>query len=268
MSQVTSTGYIMEDPREAGRLERKLNADAWLDKYMNRHIFPRAKVLSVGAGPGIDLRAISALHPSVSATGLDISPKRIEQAKERHRDNPRVQFVFGDAQEMQFAADSFDVVYTRMLLQYLPRKEQAVAEMARVCNRGGVVLLQDLDGQLVWHYPEDSIMQGALQTVLGALAQTGFDPFVGRKLFWMAQRAGLEKIEVHVECYHLIAGEAEPSIFEQWDLKLKIARPLMVRSLGSETQADEQIGRFLEYLKRPDTLTYSNVFTIIGRKPL
>jgi hypothetical protein len=42
----------------------------------------------------------------------------------------------------------------------------------------------------------------------------------------------------------------------------------MVRALGSEKEADEQIRRFMDYLSRPDTLTYSNVFTITGKKPL
>jgi hypothetical protein len=38
--------------------------------------------------------------------------------------------------------------------------------------------------------------------------------------------------------------------------------------LGSETAAREHAKRFLEYLRRPDTLTYSTVFTVSGKKPL
>jgi hypothetical protein len=38
--------------------------------------------------------------------------------------------------------------------------------------------------------------------------------------------------------------------------------------LGSERKAQEQIDRFIEYLSRPDTLTYSNVFTVTGEKPV
>jgi SAM-dependent methyltransferase len=169
---------------------------------------------------------------------------------------------------MQFAPDSFDLVYCRMLLQYLREKEKAVAEMVRVCKPGGTVLLQDLDGQLLWHYPEDPLMQGAVEKVTAALAPTGFDPFVGRKLFWLAQRAGLRKLDVQVESYHLIAGEVHPRILRQWELKLDIAKPQMAKALGSKEEAEEQIARFLEYLCRPDTLTYSTVFTVTGEKAL
>jgi hypothetical protein len=51
-------------------------------------------------------------------------------------------------------------------------------------------------------------------------------------------------------------------------MKLEIARPQLSRILGSETEAKEQSRAFLEFLRRPDTLTYSTVFTVAGEKPL
>ena len=72
---------------------------------------------------------------------------------------------------------------------------------------------------------------------------------------------------MQVEAYHLIAGEVAPDILKQWELKLEIARPQLARLLGGESEAREQSKRFLEYLCRPDTLTYSTVFTVTGEKP-
>jgi ubiquinone/menaquinone biosynthesis C-methylase UbiE len=214
------------------------------------------------------LREIARLDPSIRGTGIDISLARVQAASEKNAGNRQLKFVRGDAQEMQFARNSFDLVYSRMLFQYLSRKEQAMDEIVRVCKPGGTVLLQDLDGQLVWNYPEDAALQGALAQVLGALAKTGFDPFVGRKLFRLAQRAGLENLQVQVECYHLIAGEPSAQILEQWKLKLDIALPQIVQGLGSERKARQLVDLFIEYLSRPDTLTYSNVFTVTGEKPV
>lgn len=269
MSRGTATAdYIMEDPREALRLELKVDPSAWVQKYLAHRVRPGAHVLSVGCGPGVILRAVTDLDSSIRATGIDVSEGRLQQAIEKNRDNPRAQFVCGDAQSMEFQSNSFDLVYCRMLLQYLKDKEQAVSEMARVCKPGGTALLQDLDGQLLWHYPESPSVQRTLERVVAALGATGFDPFVGRKLFWLAQNAGLTNIEVQAECYHLIAGEADPLILKQWELKLEIARPQLARVLGSESEAEEQSRAFLEYLRRPDTLTYSTVFTVAGEKPL
>jgi SAM-dependent methyltransferase len=267
MARGTATAdYIMEDPREAMRLELKVDPYAWVQKYLAGRIRGRAEVLSVGCGPGVILREVCALNASIRATGLDISAERVQEARERNRENAQANFVCGDAQAMDFASNSFDLVYSRMLMEYLKDKEGAVKEMVRVCKPGGTVLLQDLDGQLLWHYPEDPVVQGTVEKVVRALSSTGFDPFVGRKLFSLAHGAGLKNIDVQVECYHLIAGQIEPAILEQWELKLEIAGPQLARLLGSEREGREQSRRFLEYLCRPDTLTYSTVFTVSGEK--
>jgi ubiquinone/menaquinone biosynthesis C-methylase UbiE len=266
MTQNATIDYIMEDPREAARLEAKVDPKAWVQKYLAHRVHPGADVLSVGCGPGVILSAVTGLHSSIKGTGIDVSADRVQEAIHRNRENSRVEFVCGDAQAMQFPSDSFDLVYTRMLLQYLRDKEKAVAEMVRVCRPGGTVFLQDLDGQLLWHYPEDTALQHGIEKVVTALAATGFDPFVGRKLYWLAHRAGLQKLHVQVESYHLIAGAAEPHILRQWELKLDIAKAHMAKVFGSKAEAEDHVARFLQYLHRPETLTYSTVFTVTGEK--
>ena len=267
MNSAAST-YIMDDPREAMRLELKVNTDAWLRKYLLRHVKPGAEVLSVGCGPGMILRQLCSADHTVRATGIDISADRIQEAIQKSNSNKRLTFVTGDAHSMSFPANSFDLVYSRMLFEYLSDKQQAAAEMVRVCRPGGTVLFQDLDGQLLWNYPEDPSIQSTAEKVVSEFGKTGFDAFVGRKLFSLAHKAGLRKIDVQVECYHLIDGEIKPDILKQWQLKLEIALPQIARVLGGERAAKEHAKRFLEYLQRTDTLTYSNVFTVTGQKPL
>jgi ubiquinone/menaquinone biosynthesis C-methylase UbiE len=267
MSSPSLTSYIMEDPREALRLERKVDPQAWVAKYLAHHLRPGAEVLSVGCGPGVILRAACSIDSRAHGTGIDISPRRVEQAMAKNRAHERLKFVRGDAHALPFPANSFDLVYSRMLFEYLADKARAAAEMVRVCRPGGVVLVQDLDGQLLWNYPECPQVQAGVEKVVGGLARTGFDPFVGRKLFSLVRAAGLKNIDVQVECYHLIAGTVDPDILKQWELKLEIAAPQMARILGGEHVARVEARRFLEYLRRPDTLTYSNVFTVSGKKP-
>jgi len=258
--------YIMDDPREAMRLELKVDPEMWVHKYVAHRLSPGFKVLDVGCGPGVILREIAELDPTIRATGVEISPDRVRMAVDKHADTSRISFTAGEAHAMKFLSNSFDFVYSRMLFQYLPDKQGALAEVVRVCRPGGTVLLQDLDGQLLWHYPESPGVQRAVETVVKALGKTGFDPFVGRKLYRLAQLAGLENLKVDVECYHLIAGEIRPHILEQWKLKLDIAFAQIAQVLGQQG-ARKQIDCFLEYLQRPDTLTYSTVFTVVGEKP-
>jgi len=250
------------------RLELKVDPEAWARKYLAHRVPPGADVLCVGCGPGVILRAVCGLDPSIRGTGIDVSADRIREAVLRNGTETRMKFVRGDAHAMQFPSDHFDVVYSRMLFEYLKEKERGLAEMVRVCRPGGRVMIQDLDGQLLWNYPDEPEMQHAVERVVAGLAKTGFDPFVGRKLFSLAHKAGLRNIDVQVECYHLIAGEIDPKILKQWELKLEIAVPQIARIFGTERAAKEQTRKFLEYLRRPDTLTYSNVFTVTGEKPL
>jgi SAM-dependent methyltransferase len=257
----------MEDPREAQRLLDKVDAHSWIAKFLEPHLPHIRSLLSVGCGPGVFLRELAENHPEIKIVGVDMSPERVRIAQERLRSLPNARVCVGNALSLPFGADSFDLVFCRFLMEYLPDKLHAVQEMARVCSSGGKVLLQDLDGQLVWHYPEDAELQNSTERILSHLAGTGFDPFVGRKLFSLCLEAALTNISVQVDPYHLYAGCIDEKQFSQWQSKLEIARPQLISALGSEKAALEYSGRFLEYLRRPETLTYSCVFTVTSTKP-
>jgi len=259
--------YIMDDPREGQRLLDKVDADAWISKFLEPNLPAVRSLLSVGCGPGVFLREVAEKNPHIKVAGVDMSHSRIRDAEQRLRGLPNARVCTGNAQELPFEDNSFDLVFSRFLLEYLPDKQRAVKEMKRVCNRGGKILLQDLDGQLVWHFPEDAELQRTTERVLSYLATTGFDPFVGRKLFSLCLGATLTDIGVQMDSYHLYAGRISEEEFSQWQSKLEIARPQIAAALGSEESAQEYSGRFLEYLKSPGTLTYSCLFTVAATKP-
>jgi SAM-dependent methyltransferase len=221
-------------------------------------------VLEVGCGPGVIACAAARERPTLTVTGVDISPARF--ARSAADVPPNAILRQADAADLPFASGKFDVVYSRFLLEYLADKQRAVDEMVRVCGAGGKVLLQDLDGQLVWHFPEDAQLQKGLRRILAALAKRGFDPFVGRKLFSFCKSAGLNDIRVTAESYHLYAGPIDDHNLELWQEKFDIALPIAASVLGSERAALALRERFLNYLRRDDSLTYSVIFTVEGTK--
>lgn len=258
-----TSDYLMEDPREAERLTDKVDAPAWVARYLSRYLAEGSRVLDVGAGPGVIAEAVAAHCPRGHVVALDQSAARSEAA--RARLEPRGgHAIRGDARQLPFPDGTFDLVYCRLLLEYLEDPAAAVREMIRVCRPGGRVLLQDLDGQLLWHYPEDPELQLLLQATLAALAQRGFDPFAGRKLFHHCYNAGLRDLETQVDVYHHYAGAIDRENARLWALKLDIALPAITRALGNEAAAHNLKARFLEHLARPDTFTYSNVITVTG----
>jgi len=260
---VGASPYFMEDPREAQRLADKVDAEAWVSRFAEPFLSPTSHVLDVGCGPGVLAAAVAARCPQGRVVALDQSPDRARQAGVRLAPWDG-QAVVGDAATLPFADASFDLVYCRFLLEYLREPGLAVREMARVCRPGGRVLLQDLDGQLLWHYPEDAELERQVLATLGVLAGTGFDPFAGRKLWHHCFRAGLGQLSSSVEVYHHYAGPIDAENNQLWDLKLDIALPAAARALGSEAAAESLKERFLAYLQRPDTFTYSNLVTVSG----
>ena len=257
----------MDHPREGQRLLDKADPSAWISKFLTAHFTRTKRLLSVGCGPGVFLREIAEMHPEIEVVGVDISSRRVRDANERLRGLPNARANVGDALALPFEANSFDLVFCRFLLEYLPDKALAVREMTRVCTPGGKILLQDLDGQLVWHFPEDAELHKTTERVVDHLAATGFDPFVGRKLFSLCLSASLSDVNVQLDPYHLYAGTIDEKQFSHWQMKLEIARPQLMEVLGSEEAARSYSERFLNYLQNPDTLTYSCLFTVTGTKP-
>jgi SAM-dependent methyltransferase len=256
--------YFMDDPREASRLSRKVDPEQWVAKYLSRFLPRFGYVLEVGCGPGVIACAAARERPTLTVTGVDINPMRFAQNAAPLPRNLILREA--DAVDLPFVNGKFDVVYSRFLLEYLTDKQRAVDEMARVCSPGGKVLLQDLDGQLVWHFPEDAQLQEGLHRLLDALGHRGFDPFVGRKLFSFCKSAGLRDIRVAAESYHLYAGPIDDHNLQLWQEKFDIVLPVAAAVLGGEPAALALRERFLNYLKRDDSLTYSVIFTVEGTK--
>jgi methylase of polypeptide subunit release factors len=72
--------YFMDDPREASRLGRKVDAEQWVARYLSR-LLPRVgNVLEVGCGPGVIACAAARERPTLTVTGVDISPARFAAA--------------------------------------------------------------------------------------------------------------------------------------------------------------------------------------------
>ena len=114
----------------SGRLDRRA-AEPLLDAALTAR---GDRVLDVGTGPG-HVAAI-ALERGAEAVGVDIAEEMVAVAR---RENPRIEFVVGDAEDLPIEERSFDVVTAGFVINHLPRPERAVAEFARVLRPRGRV---------------------------------------------------------------------------------------------------------------------------------
>jgi SAM-dependent methyltransferase len=120
-------------------------------------VLPGEDVLDVATGTGnIALRAAAA---GARFVGLDLAPELFATAWRRQDEwGVAVDWVEGDAEELPFDDESFDVVLSAFGVQFAPRHRVVADELVRVCRTGGRI------GLVNWT-PEGQV--GELFKILG-----------------------------------------------------------------------------------------------------
>lgn len=112
----------------AGRITRQA-ANSALDAVK---VHPGTSLLDVATGPGYV--AAEAAKRGATSVGIDFSSDMVDVARKQF---PGIRIEVGDAQELEFANDSFDSVICAFGLLHLPRPGLALAEAYRVLRPGG-----------------------------------------------------------------------------------------------------------------------------------
>jgi len=139
--------------------------EAWLLPLGHRiveasGIQPGQTVLDVAAGTGN--ASLPAAAAGAVVTALDLAPELLEAGRRRARAaDLELDWIEGDAENLPFADESFDVVISAIGAMFAPDHAAAAGELERTARRGGTV------GLLSWT-PEGMI--GALFRTLAPFA--------------------------------------------------------------------------------------------------
>jgi arsenite methyltransferase len=109
------------------------------------HIDESKYVLDVGCGAGVTACYLARKY-RCHVAGVDIVEKMIERSEERSRRagiSDQVEFKIGDAQDLPFENDVFDVVITESVTAFPENKQKAVNEYKRVTKPGGYIGLNE-----------------------------------------------------------------------------------------------------------------------------
>lgn len=100
-------------------------------------------VLDVACGAGHT--AIALARHAASCIGMDLTASMVNIADQHAREVavPNVKFCVGDAENLVWPADTFDVVACRYAVHHFPDPQRFVAEAARVLKPGGRLLISD-----------------------------------------------------------------------------------------------------------------------------
>jgi SAM-dependent methyltransferase len=179
-----------EQERLAG-LNRMTNA-AFID-FLN--VVPGSHVLEVGSGLGILANEVATTAAGVHVTGVELSAEQLAAA----RPAPRVTFTQGDAHALDFADESFDLVYARYLLEHVVDPERVLREMRRVAKPGGRVAVCENDVSLLRFDPPCPAFEQAWDTFIRFQASLGGDGLIGRRLFRLFRHAGFTDIHLSLQ---------------------------------------------------------------------
>lgn len=115
----------------------KLN---YLPRLVDFDSYRGKTLLEIGCGAGVDL--VRFARAGAVVTGVDLSRTAIDLARQNISQNgldASLQIMNGEA--LQFADNSFDVVYAHGVLQYTADTGKMVAEIHRVLRPGGEAIL-------------------------------------------------------------------------------------------------------------------------------
>lgn len=116
-----------------------------MDRYLRESLPPLrggARVLDAGCGTGLlTLALLRVLRRPADITAVDLSGRSLQTARRavqklKHDPRHKVSFVQANALSLPFPDDSFDLVVTSGVLEYLPLRE-GLGEFARVIAPGG-----------------------------------------------------------------------------------------------------------------------------------
>jgi arsenite methyltransferase len=146
------------------------------------------RILDVGVGTGhmaFDMAKATIGHNEI--VGIDISDDMLNTCRDRCTDLPNVSFEMADLYDLPFNEESFDVVLSVQVFEYLEDVQTALLELHRVLKPGGRLVLRDADwGTLIW----ESGNPGRMRHMLGIWDQHLVDPFLPRTLTAQIENAG------------------------------------------------------------------------------
>jgi arsenite methyltransferase len=171
-------------------------------------------VVDLGSGAGNDCFVARAfVGESGKVIGIDMTDAMIEKARENNNKLgfSNVEFRLGDIENMPVETDSTDVVISNCVLNLVPDKDKAFAEIFRILRPGGHLSVSDvvLRGSL------PAKIQQAAELYAGCVSGAiDIDLYIEKM-----KKAGLSNVRVQKEKMITLSDETLLAYFDQGELK-------------------------------------------------
>jgi SAM-dependent methyltransferase len=237
--------------------------------FFARYVLPsRARIADIGCGSGEITMRLAGRYGEAELVGVDILESSVEHARRQHAAlGPRVRFEQGDAFDLAFADNEFDLVVCRHMTQAVPEPDKVLAQLERICRPGGWlhVLSEDygmlymaagrVDPDRLWH-----------DGVIPFTRSTGTDARIGRRTWALMHALGVEDLRVDYVIVDTIrvARDTFAAIIAAWrdGYTDALARHSMLSAWELRALFDQAI----EAIRDPEQYASWHIPIISGRK--
>ena len=260
--------YLIHSDQEPLRLECQARVYGVEDDLRHLALHAGDRVLDAGCGAGTISRSIARAVPRGDVVGLDREPRYLDFARRQAAAEglSNLRFETGDLLNLPFEDHCFDLAWSKHVLQWVPERERALAELCRVTRPGGRVVCCNFDRFALAHWPINAPLQAELEQWFGAAQrELGFDNDLGRKLPSMFRAAGLTNLRVDFipdRSFCGFGGDAERRW--NWETQFNSVMPFTTRVFGGEQAARDFTARALQLLNDPEVFVYCTLFYVAG----
>ncbi len=225
--------------------------------FLLPHLRAGLTLLDVGCGPGTITADLSRLVGDGEVMGIDRSSDVVAAAAADFPRSrfPNLRFTTGDVYQLDFADESFDVVYAHQVLQHLADPVAALGEMRRVLRVDGILAVRDADyGAFVW-FPADPVLDRWLAAYHRVTERNSACADAGRQVHAWVRRAGFTDMVVSSSNW-TYATDAERAwwggLWADRLLASDLARQLVDYGVADADELAEYADAFRRWAEDPD----------------
>ncbi len=140
------TRYLQGPEEFDSHAFERYRLEPYIEEFANFAGARGLRVLEVGVGMGADYARW--LRAGAIATGIDLSAESVNRATERcRRAGLKPDLRVADAEQLPFADQTFDIVYSYGVMHHSPNTEACLSEAWRVLKPGGSARI------MLYHHP-------------------------------------------------------------------------------------------------------------------
>jgi len=172
-----------------------------------------------------------------------------------------IQFTNTSAYELNYQKE-FDIVYARFLLSHLIDPEIALQKMKEAANRGGKIIIEDIQFSGHFCYPANAAFDKYVQLYTAAVKQKGADANIGPGLPELLKQAGIQNISFDVIQPTFQAGEGKWMAYITLD---KIKASVIEEGLATEGEITELLLALENFTKDTNSIiSLPRIFRVFG----